>query len=178
MVLYHGSPTGGITALRPALSNHGKPYVYLTHSKPLALLYAHNPLPAPQGWFPYFWRDDVLHYDEYFPGALAEIYGGQGGWVYTCEGEWPALEKMPWVYLSQEEVPVAAARYVPDLLAALLEWERRGELIIHRYEDIPEKQREIHRRVVARSAEGLDSGDPGVREYLDFIRTHMPGVLE
>ena len=178
MVLYHGSPTGGITALRPALSNHGKPYVYLTHSEPLALLYAHNPLPPPQGWFPYFWRDGVLHYDEYFPGALTEIYGGQSGWVYTCEGEWPALEKMPWVYLSEEVVPVAAARHVPDLLAALLERERMGELVIHRYEDIPESQREVDRRVVARSAEGLASGDPSVREYLDFIRTHMPGVLE
>ena len=85
---------------------------------------------------------------------------------------------MPWVYLSEEVVPVAAARHVPDLLAALLEWERMGELVIHRYEDIPESQREVDRRVVARSAEGLASGDPGVREYLDFIRTHMPGVLE
>ena len=39
MTLYHGSSIGGITELKPFLSEHKKPYVYLAGNSVVALLY-------------------------------------------------------------------------------------------------------------------------------------------
>lgn len=52
MLLYHGSAVTGLTTLTPRQSNHERPYVYLTDSATLALLYAHNPIARPGGFFP------------------------------------------------------------------------------------------------------------------------------
>ena len=134
MKLYHGSSLGGIEKLRPGLSNHDKPYVYLTHSPILAALYAHNPLTRPNGFFSYWWgKDGILRYDEYFENQLEAIYSGQCGFVYECTGEYPQLEKMPWVYLSEAEVPVIDCVEIRDLYAQLLQYEKEGLLIVRRW---------------------------------------------
>lgn len=177
MKLYHGSATGGITELRPFLSGHGKPYVYLTHSQELAAIYAHNPIPGG-GWFTYRWDSEGrLHYDEYFPDALRTIYQGQSGWVYTCEGDFPTLEKMPWVYLSQTPIQVTDARFIPDIYEELLRYETEGRLTIHRWDTISDKAKASFDRVILRSVRDHHlperPGDP----YLQFIRAHRPGLL-
>lgn len=174
MLLYHGSPAGGIRALRPSPSNHDKPCVYLTDCPALALLYAHNPIARPGGFFPY-WFDKAgqLHYDEYFPDQTQLIYAGHPGWVYQAEADGlQRLEKMPWVYLSEAETPVAGAEYVPDLYAALLLAESEGRLTLHRYGSIPPEQQEIHRRIVRRSMEGHGEDD-----YIRFLREYMPELF-
>lgn len=175
MLLYHGSPTGGIQALQPAPSNHGKPYVYLTSSPTLALLYAYNPIARPGGFFPYWFdKAGTLHYDEYFPDQTRRLYEGHAGWVYTADADsLPQLEKMPWVHLSEADVPVHQAEFIPDLYAALLQAERQGHLILHRYDDIPPAQQERNRQVVRRSLAGHDNDD-----YTRFIRQYMPEVFE
>lgn len=173
MQLYHGSPTGGIAELRPAPSNHGKPYVYLTDCPTLAQLYAHNPIERPGGFFPYWFdKAGTLHYDEYFPDQTRRMYAGHSGWVYTADvADIPRLDKMPWVYLAEDHVPVNGAQFVPDLYAALLDAEAAGRLVLHRYEDIPEAQRERHLQVVRRSLEGHGEDD-----YRRFVREYMPQV--
>ena len=40
MLLYHGSSVSGLTQLKPFLSEHQKPYVYLSSNPVVALLYA------------------------------------------------------------------------------------------------------------------------------------------
>lgn len=70
MKLCHGSPVPNLTVLRPSLSKHSRPLVYLTDIPELAAIYAHNPLTPPNYFFSYYVRDGVLHYDEYFPGQL------------------------------------------------------------------------------------------------------------
>ena len=175
MLLYHGSPTGGITLLRPSLSNHGKPYVYLTDCAPLALFYAHNPIERPGGFFPY-WFDKAgqLHYDEYFPDQLRQMYLGHDGYVYCAEADnLPRLDKMPWVHLADADLPVKSAWHIPDLHAALLEAESAGKITMHRYESIPEDKRELHRRVVKRSLEKHPEED----SYTRFLRRFMPEIF-
>ena len=88
MHLYHGSPTPHIRALQPCLSNHGKPYAYLTDCPELAVIYAWNPVPRPYTYFPYErGRDGTLYYDEYFPNAMETVYRGHGGYIYCCCGK-------------------------------------------------------------------------------------------
>lgn len=175
MILYHGSGVPGIKALRPFSSNHGKPYVYLTHSPVLAAVYAHNPMTRPNGFFTYWWgKDGILRYDEYFENQLETIYAGQRGFVYQCEGEYPQLEKMPWVCLSERETAVTGCAEIPDLYEHLLQCEREGLLIVRRWREASIKQREIWENVIRRSLVGTDLTTPAGREYAAYIRVHFP----
>lgn len=174
MKLYHGSANPNIAVLRPFSSNHDKPYVYLTHSPVLATVYAHNPLPRPSGFFSYWWgKDGVLCYDEYFENQLEEIYAGQTGYVYECDGEFPQLEQMPWVYLSEDPVPVARCTRIPDLYEQLLRYEQDGLLRIQRWKGASEQQRAVWVNVVKRSLQKTDMSTPAGRAYADYIRAHF-----
>lgn len=175
MLLYHGSSTGGIITLRPGLSNHDKPYVYLTDCAVLALLYAYNPIARPGGFFPYYFdKAGLLHYEEYFPDQTRKLYAGHGGWVYTAEADGLSrLEKMSWVYLSEADVPITDATFIPDIYTALIEAEAAGRLILHRYENTSEEQRRVNRRVVQKSLEGHADDD-----YVRFLQEHMPEIFE
>ncbi len=174
MKLYHGSGTAGIARLRPFASNHEKPYAYLTDSEVLAAVYAHNPLTRPNGFFTYWWRKDgVLCYDEYFNDQLREIYAGQRGYVYECEGELPRLERMPWVYLSEGEVPVRNCIEIPDLYEQLLRYEREGRLIVQRWGDVSQQQRQIWENVVRRSLRQTDLSTPAGQEYAAYVHAHF-----
>lgn len=177
MTLFHGSSVAGIRELRPGLSNHGKPYVYLTHSPVLAAIYAHNPLTRPNGFFSYWWgKDGTLCYDEYFENQLEVIYSGQRGYVYTCQGEFPQLEKMPWVYLSESPVDVTEVSEIPDLYAQLLQYEQESLLRVRRWHEASEKQREIWENVVRRSLQGTDVTTESGREYAAFVRKYFPNT--
>lgn len=177
MILYHGSSIPGIQRLRPFSSNHDKPYVYLTYSSILAALYAHNPMTRPNGFFTYWWgRDGVLRYDEYFEDQLERVYAGKRGFVYQCEGEYPQLEQMPWVYLAETEVAVNSCVEIPDLYVQLLQYEQDGLLIVRRWRDASEKQREIWENVVRRSLTETDLTTPVGQEYAEYIRVHFPNL--
>lgn len=52
MLLYHGSCVGGLNELTPFLSEHKKPYVYLSSNPVVALLYAVKPVPKPFSFYP------------------------------------------------------------------------------------------------------------------------------
>ena len=177
MMLYHGSATPGLTRLIPFQSNHDRPYVYLTHSPALAALYAHNPMTRPNGWFTYRWdREGRLHYDEYCPGQRAALYQGQTGCVYAAEAELPAMEKMPWIYLSEIPVEVTACQDILDLMAHLLLLETRGELIVHRYETLSDAARENFRRIVRGEIDKNALREHPESEYALFLHRYMPEV--
>lgn len=174
MILYHGSGVSNIKRLRPFASNHDKPYVYLTHSDVLATIYAHNPLTRPNGFFSYWWnKDGVLCYDEYFENQLEVIYSGKKGYVYECEGEYSQLERMPWVYLSEQHVPVIKCREIFNLYEQLLQYEKEGRLIVRRWHTVSEKQREIWENVVRRSLKQTDLTTRLGMEYLEYVQTHF-----
>lgn len=41
-MLYHASPTGGLTVLTPHVSNHGHPLVYFSNKRENVLVYLSN----------------------------------------------------------------------------------------------------------------------------------------
>lgn len=175
MELYHGSSVPGIDVLHPFVSNHEKPYVYLTHSEVLAAIYAHNPMHRPNGWFPYWWgKDGALYYDEYFENQLEEIYAGHEGYVYQCRGNYPRLEKMPWFSLSEDPVPVTECRRIPDLYRQLLQYEEEGRLVVRRWQSFCPEQLALFRRVIADSLNRTPMDSPHRAEYEAYIRKHFP----
>lgn len=177
MKLYHGSSVPGITQLKPFLYDPDCP-VCLTHSADLAVVYAHNPLPRPLGWFPYYWdKEGNLHYEEYYPDAMADIYKGQSGYIYTCEGDFPQRDKMPWVYFSTEPVTVSECRFIPDIYEELLALEQAGRLTVHRYETLTEGELEWIRQMAERQIDSFHLRENPDSEYARFIHAHYPDLL-
>lgn len=140
MKLYHVSPTAGIAVLEPSVTKYfGKPkQVCLTASLPMALLYGARHFEYTYGYT----REKALYYEEYFPGALEEIYRGKSASLYLCE-KVPDMEPtaIPNEYVSALPVQVAKEVPIPDVYEALLEQERLGALKIIRWPELTEKSR-------------------------------------
>ena len=141
MELYHASPTAGLTVLRPSVTAYfGKPkQVCLTARKPMALLYGIRHFEYTYGYA----RDGGLYYEEYFPGALEELYRGKAASLYRCAWrEGMETTQIPNEYVSADEVPVEEEILIPDVYKALLEEERLGTMRVVRWPDVPEKSRQ------------------------------------
>ena len=185
MKLYHGSHVGGITELKPAQSGSTDPRVYFSTNETLALIYAHNPV-RPYGFFPYVFLKDgkicpegQLCYEEYFHDAMRVIYSGHGGWVYTCDAELTQHERLPWAYTSTGPVKVESSYFVPDIYEAMLEAERDGRLVVHRYETLSEQRLESIRRMALREVETMNLRDEwDTNVYALFLREHYPWLDE
>lgn len=140
MELYHASPTAGLTVLRPSVTAYfGKPrQICLTALKPMALLYGIKHFEYTYGYT----RDGGLYYEEYFPGALEELYRWKGASLYRCSWrEGMETTRIPNEYVSAAQVPVEEEIPIPDVYEALLEEERLGTIAIVRWPDVPEKTR-------------------------------------
>ena len=97
-MLYHASPIGGLTELRPHISNHGIPLLYFSQKRENTFVYLSNAVEkycretgfAYNGpwkkWGPYGFTDDGRQrLEEYYPNALEETYRGVSGYIYTVE---------------------------------------------------------------------------------------------
>lgn len=171
MAYYHGSPTAGLTVLKP-----GKPEaaekpegVYLTTSLPMALMYGVRNFEYSYGYT----RDGQIHYDEYFPDALRLLYQGKRASLYLCAPETVRTTRIPNEAVADRPVPVIREIPVPDVYEALLEQERTGALVIRRYAQLSAKMRDWIRDTQAniiRERGLLRTGGPMAR----YIRQHYP----
>ncbi len=141
MELYHASPTPGLTVLKPSVTEYfGKPQqVCLTALRPMALLYGIKHFEYTYGYT----KEKALYYEEYFPGALEELYRGKKASLYICSWrEGMASTQIPNEYVSTDEVAVEEEIPVPDVCEALLEEERLGTVRIVRWPEMPERRRQ------------------------------------
>lgn len=139
-LLYHCSPVSGLRELQPSVTKYfGKPrQVCLTASLPMALMYGVKHFEYAYGYT----RDRQIYYEEYFPNALEEIYGGKSASLYRClfRGDMETTQ-IPNEFVTPNPVPVVEEIPVPDVYQALLEQERLGALKIVRYQDMTDKSR-------------------------------------
>lgn len=141
MKLYHASPTAGLKILKPSVTEYfGKPrQVCLTALKPMALLYGIRHFEYTYGYT----GEKELYYEEYFPGALEELYRGKAASLYRCSWrEGMETTQIPNEYVSADEVPVEEEILIPDVYKALMEEERLGTMRIVRWPDVSEKSRQ------------------------------------
>lgn len=155
-MLYHASPVKGITTLVPHVSNHEKPFVYLSEKRENVLVYLSNAVEKHcretgfvwNGpwckWASYsFTRDGILLLEEYYPNATEDTYKGVSGHIYQVEAcaAAKAMEDIPHAYASSEPVDVVDCEYIPDAYEALLKAENEGLPVIKRWHDLPESTR-------------------------------------
>lgn len=171
MTYYHCSPTHGITVLEPGKpESFDKPArVYLTTSLPMALMYSVRNYEYTYGYT----REGQIYLDEYFPNALEILYRNRSASLYLCAPEAAEPTQIPNEAISEQPVPVIRETFIPDACEALLEQERLGNLVIHRYHELSEESRNWIRRVEAdgiRRSNLLNTPGP----MADYYRERYP----
>ena len=174
LTLYHASPVKGLRELRPSVTQYfGKPrQVCLTACLPMALMYGVKHFEYAYGYT----RDREIYYEEYFPNALEEIYGGRSASLYRCAWrEDMETTAIPNEYVTPDPVPVLEEIPIPDVYAALLEQEGLGALTIVRYQDMTERRLAWVREAEAQTILEKDllhvhRDDPFAR----YLREHYP----
>lgn len=171
MEYYHCSPMAGLTVLEPRKpETFSKPKsVYMTTLLPMALMYGIRNYEYTYGYT----KEGQIYLDEYFPNALELLYRGKSASLYRCAPERVSTTRIPNEVLSDKVVPVLEETRITDVCEALLEQERLGTLVIHRYHELPPKMLDWVRRVEADTIRerGLLQKDGAEAEY---YRTHYP----
>lgn len=148
-MLYHVSPTPGLTVLEPRISTHGQSWVYAVADRPTALLFG-----AKQDDFDFCIDTEDGHpvVWECYPGALESCYGGKTCSVYEVAEAGFLSGQTGWdaELVNPAPVPVLQETRVSNLLEALEQAEREGQMTVHRYEDTPEYRRFVSEHVVDR----------------------------
>lgn len=171
MILYHGSNLLDLKYLKPQISNHCKPFVYFTDVFELAVLYAaKNPINT------YWFKDGILHYDEYFEDQFEVLHNGKSGEIYVCDAEFKQLERMPWVFLSENAVEVDSYMKIDNIYDVLRDFENDKRLVIHRYNDFSEKEKELNRKQIEDEIIKENLVLHQDKPYSVFIRQYFPDV--
>ena len=182
ILLYHGSPTGGIQTLQPFTADHGKPYVYFSTSDVSAALYAARAVERPYYWVPYSYdAAGKITYTEVWKNAFAEVFSGKSGYLYCCEADDKKLLRFPTHHslrLSSEAMPVARAERIENLESWLLQREREGKLVIQRYESLSQDQRSLWHGMVLEELIANFSGAKQDNVYMRFVQEKLPAVWE
>lgn len=187
---YHASQIKDIKVLEPRKSNHNIPLVYLSAKRENTLVYLSNAVEKfckekgfqHEGvwskWGPYgFDSHGILQYEEYYPNALEETYGGVGGYIYSCEKVEEDTEfelRIPDAIVSSKEVEVTSCEIIYDALTEILRAEESGQIRIVRYNDFIVK-REKWLSSIIQSEFSESSNHP---EYQFFLKQKFAKYLE
>lgn len=186
-ILYHVSPTPGLTVLTPHASSHGKSYVYAIDDLTTGLLFG-----AKKDDFDFLLStggDGIPDVYECYPSAFQQVYEGKNCSVYEVSGDTFQRGMTSWEpeLVSESAVPVLREALVPDLYAALLEQEKQGSLRIHPYSHTPEYRTLIASHVTDRmirfdlDLERITETDPRFATHfnrlVDALREAMDGHL-
>lgn len=178
-MLYHGSPQGDLTELKPYLSEHGKPYVYFAESPVVALLYAVKPVPKPHSFYPFgFDKNGAVVYSEYFPDAFSVLYKGKTGYLYEVEN-WGDLETpthIPGVYTAKGPVSVKSVTEIPDLYAHFAAWIKEGLFRIKMHSEISDKEMAFVFSALKTDMERYDLKKNPSHAMSRFIEAYFPAV--
>ena len=171
MAYYHCSPITGLTVLEPRKPQaFDKPArVYMTTLLPMALMYGVRNYEYSYGYT----KEGQIYFDEYFPNALEILYRGRRASLYLCGPESTEATRIPNEAITEKPVPVISETVIPDVCEALLEQERLGTLVIHRYPELSEGMRSWILRTQAEIIRKKDI----LRDHgpmADYYRTHYP----
>ncbi len=163
----------------PALSEHGKPYVYLASNPLVALLYAVKPVPKPFSYYPYsFDEKGRVVYSEYFKDSFRILYSGKKGYLYEC-GDVSNTDQPTQIvcaYTTTKPVRVERVMEITDLYEYYMAQEAKGMFAIQRFEDVPPPTLAHIHCALRKEMEPYD-----LREYpemMRFLQMNFPLVLE
>lgn len=144
-MFYHGSSTGGLTELKPFLSEHKKPYIYFSTNPVVALLYSVRPVEKPFSWYPYGFNGDTVVYSEYYPNAFEDVYKGKKGYLYACENvsNTDNPTNINCAYTCENPVKVDGVTEIPDVYDRLIEYQDKGLFRLKPFDEISKKEMQM-----------------------------------
>lgn len=170
MDCYHGSTVPELTELRCGGPDS---VVYLTRSRPYALLYIRNRdlNYVTAGFRP----DGTLIYEEWFPGQLELLYRGQSGYLYCCEERDLLPGKNRGILVAHSPVPVKSREYIEDVFEAIYREILAGRIRHLTYDSLSGQRKvQMHEGMVRLFTE-LDEGAISP-EKLAFYRKYFPAA--
>ncbi len=178
MILYHGSPTGGLTELTPFLSEHGKPYIYFASTPVIALLYAVKPVPKPFSFYPYGFDKNCVVYSEYFEDAFFDLYKGKTGYLYECVDlkHVDNPTQINCVYTCIEKVKVDKVTKIPDLYVYFKEQEEKCLFRIKQRTEISDKEMQRILNELKKDIEANNLKHFPEHPMSIFIQNHFPNA--
>lgn len=175
-MLYHISEQSGLKILKPHTSTHKKPYVYAIENMVTGLLFG-----VKNDDFDFIISTDengrpIIY--ECYPDAFKEKYHGRGCSVYEVSGEGFKRGITSWEpeLVNDSEVRVINEIVVDDLYDKLLEEEKKGNLIVYRYQFCDEYRKKIAAHIVDR----IIRFDIDMDNILNIDRrfsTHYSGIV-
>lgn len=149
-MLYHVSGIHNLKVLKPKISTHGKAYVYAIGDIVTGLLFG-----AKKDDFDfilYVNEDGKPEVYECWKNAFEEIYKGVSCSVYEVDeaGFLRGITGWNAEYVNENEVEVLAETVIDDLHIRLCEEEKKGNLIVHRFEDTEQYKAIISNHIVDR----------------------------
>lgn len=117
----------------------------------------------------------LLQYTEPYPGCLKDLYAGKSGYLYEV-GEAASIKPMKDIrdgYASCRPLRVRAVAFIEDIHEKILEYERRGEIVLVRYNDVSERTRDFYHRGVAKTLSKPDFYN-GSGDYALFLKEKFP----
>jgi len=175
MTYYHCSPISGLKMLKPGVPVYfDKPTrVYLSTLLPMALLYGIRNFEYTYGYT----KDGQIYYEEYFPDALKILYQGQSASLYICDPSQVETTRIPNEVVTASDVPVLEEICIPDVYEALLEQERKGALMIRKYQQLDERMltwiRKAEKEEILKR-DLLNRGGP----MAEYMKCHYPQSWE
>lgn len=161
--VYHGSPNGNIEKLVPHKSTHQKEGIYGTEQKVAAMLYMAK------------WSDldlrvsnvlGKLEVVERRKGVLKELYK-KSGYLYKLDGStfshYDYLWSLEVVSFASEIIPLNKI-YYSNILQAILEEEKKGNIVIYEYPHRPKNM-------------PLDNSDL-IDKFVNFEKRGLKGAVD
>lgn len=181
MILYHGSSIGGLTQLKPFVSEHGKPYIYFATNPLVALLYSVKPVPKPFSFYPYgFDSAGGIVYSEYYENAFSDIYKGKRGYLYSCQNlqDIQNPTQINCAYTCSKPVKTDDICEIPDLYEYFKKHEKEGIFCIKPYDEISKKEMKFVLAELEKDVTTHRLKDYPEHAMSIFIKTHFPSVWE
>lgn len=185
---YHASPVGGITLLKPKISDHQTPLIYFSKKRENTLVYLSNAIEKYcketgfeydgiwKKWGPYgFTQNGIQQLQEYYPNALEKTYRGVSGYIYSADviANSGFEIEIPDVVSSIVPVSVTNSEFIQDAYETILKAEEKGLISIMRYEDMPEKMIKWIKKTVLQEYEKAEDHP----EYKHFLRGNFQNII-
>lgn len=186
-MFFHASQIPNIKVLTPHISNHGKPLIYLSRKRENTLVYLSNAVEKHckqvkyeyhgiyKKWASYgFTKEGLLQLEEYYPNATIDTYKGISGYIYSTDNinNYNDQYDIPDAIITEHPVPVAKCEYIPDAYQAIMNAIKKGDIILHKYEENSEVKLAWIKEIIKSEYEQSDK-HPEYRMFLkakfDFL---------
>lgn len=166
-MLYHGSITKDLKVIKANSYSHSlkKKVAYFTEDRVYALSCCRKP---EENFVTMGLRDGMQHYFERFPNQLEILYKGKKGYLYMLSDVKNLVNTTMHTWECGTDVVVDKCDIIEDVYEEILREEEKGNIIIHRYEEIDSVEQKMHANYIR---DHID--DEGNAKYRDFLIEHF-----